>query len=551
MLQIVALFAIIVFVIGNCYQISIWNGGDVFVCLLEVEAKNMKATRDIENFNDNIMEKFLEKASISERKEINKVACISSSVLQGIIALAYLLEGIKGNRSWGYASFVLIVCAVPMIINWVLYKVNNDNEVANMRSIGIGFAAIYTVVLFTAQNDLVFSYVLPMFIILMVYNNRSFSVTIGSGAAIENILYVILYIAKNGITAEKLVTFEIQVLLVIICVAFFIMESSMLIKLEEVKVSRLEIEKIKVSQLLNRVMSISDSMIENVDEVTAKVTALQSSMDNTLVAMSEVSEGNNETAEAIQHQLVKTEEIQGYIASVQNATETIAKDMVDTNEAVAGGQSNVNDMSRLSQESEKASAAVAQALVSFQECTGKMNNITGIITSVATQTSLLALNASIEAARAGEAGRGFAVVATEISNLAGQTKQATDDIAGLIGELSGQVNVMSDTINTLLDSNNKQIEATNHTAESFDTISGIISKVDAQSQELEQLVGVLMTANEEIVNSIQTISAITEEVSAHSSETYTSSETNQEILSIVNGIVSELNENATQLKNES
>ena len=504
----------------------------------------------VKDFNSDLIDKFAQQAAMSEKKEINKVGCLASTVLQAVIALAYVMEGVKGNRSWLYVLVVVAFCVVPAIINWVIFNNIPDNKHANMRSIGIGFTLLYTIVLFTAQNDLVFTYVLPMLLILMIYNHRRFTAIIGTGATIENILYVIIYGVKNGISSEKLVTFEIQVLLIIMCVGFYVMVTKVLFKLEEVKVARLEVEKRKVSDLLDRIIEISDSMIGNVDAVTDKVSALQMSMDNTLIAMSEVSAGNNETADAIQNQLVKTEEILTYVSSVQMTTEDIAKDMADTNVAVSGGQANVNEMSRLSIETEEASADVADALAAFQDVTGKMNSITSIITHVAGQTSLLALNASIEAARAGEAGRGFAVVATEISNLAAQTKQATDDIGKLIESLSDQVDVMSNTITRLLDSNSKQSVAVSNTAESFDTITNIISRVDTRSKELESLVVELKSANEEIVSSIQTISAITEEVSAHSSETYSASETNQEILSAVNSIVDELNSNAVQLKNE-
>lgn len=497
-----------------------------------------------------LINKFIEKASISEKKEINKVGCITATVLQLIIAFAYLMEAVKGNRSWGYAAIVMAACIVPVVVNWLLYYSKPDNEMRNMRSIGIGFTILYTIVLFTAQNDLVFVYALPMLIILMLFNKRRFTIIIGSGATIENILYVVIYVTKNGLSAEKMVTFEIQILLIILCVVFFIMVSGMLAKISEIKLARIELEKNKVTELLSRLMSISDSMIGNVEEVTNKVGTLQMSMDNTLVAMSEVSAGNNETAEAIQNQIIKTEEIQNYIGAVHNVTENIAGVMEDTSSAVESGHGIVRYMSELSAESEKASADVVTALTAFQEVTGQMNKITGIITSVAGQTSLLALNASIEAARAGEAGRGFAVVASEISNLAGQTKKATDDITGLIDSLSSQVEIMSTTITTLLESNGKQMEAVNDTAESFDSITETVKRVNAQSHELEDLVKVLQSANEEIVGSIQTISAITEEVSAHSSETYSASEINQSILAEVNGIVESLNVNANDLKNE-
>ena len=190
-------------------------------------------------------------------------------------------------------------------------------------------------------------------------------------------------------------------------------------------------------------------------------------------------------------------------------------------------------------------------MLSKSKAVEKINTLTSAIGDISSQTSLLALNASIEAARAGEAGRGFAVVASEISNLAGQTTSATSDINDLISNISSQLNTMVDKINSLIETNKIQGETAARTAENFTAIDASIGEMKKQSNHLSVAVENLADANKEIVDSIQTISAITEEVSAHSSETYTASEMNQNTLKEVEQIVVQLSNDAQRLNEES
>ena len=148
----------------------------------------------------------------------------------------------------------------------------------------------------------------------------------------------------------------------------------------------------------------------------------------------------------------------------------------------------------------------------------------------AAETDLLSLNASIEAARAGEAGRGFSVVATEISGMATQTKDATGNIAELIQNVSGAIGEVVTVIRQMIDGIGSQREGTMRAADSFTAIEDSSYMIVDNLGELLQIVEALKTANQEIVDSIQTISATTEEVSAHASETLEAEERNREIL---------------------
>jgi methyl-accepting chemotaxis protein len=264
--------------------------------------------------------------------------------------------------------------------------------------------------------------------------------------------------------------------------------------------------------------------------------------------MDEVSTGTAESADAVQNQLIKTEEIQNHIDSVKQTTDTIMDHVEATAQAVEEGQKQITVMGHLTEQIDTAGKDVQAALATFSQTTSQMNSITELINNVADQTSLLALNASIEAARAGEAGRGFAVVATEISNLANQTSEATGDINRLIADINSQLGTMVDNIESLIKTGQEESECANKTADDFNLISQNVEDILSSSDGMKNSVSNLATANSEIVNSIQTISAITEEVTAHASTTYDSSEQNKQIVEHINNLVDDLNENAAELK---
>ena len=114
--------------------------------------------------------------------------------------------------------------------------------------------------------------------------------------------------------------------------------------------------------------------------------------------------------------------------------------------------------------------------------------------------------------------------------MATQTKDATGNIAELIQNVSGAIGEVVTVIRQMIAGIGSQREGTMRAADSCTAIEDCSYTIVDNLGEMLQIVEALKTANQEIVDSIQTISATTEEVSAHASETLEAEERNREIL---------------------
>jgi len=143
----------------------------------------------------------------------------------------------------------------------------------------------------------------------------------------------------------------------------------------------------------------------------------------------------------------------------------------------------------------------ARRMVEFGERTQEIGAIVRVITEVAQQTHLLAINATIEAARAGEAGRGFAVVAEEIRHLAENTSRSAERISRLVEEVAQG---SAEAIAAAQASNRQLEEGRDHLNAVADSLRNIVAAVTAGSDRV-QIINRL--AQEQMAGAEQTIKA--------------------------------------------
>ena len=482
----------------------------------------------------------------TELSRCNRFAMICHTVVVIIICVAYATEILKGARTPLYVGIIAVIGLIPVLMEWSLYKRDKEAH-AIMHVIGIGFMVFYAILLFTAQNALVFTYVILIILAVSVFCDMKFSIIMSGCILIMNLVQAGLGIATKGFGYSNMASVEIQVLLILIVCIESIGVTLVLKNNSAARMAELEEERGKTQNILDNVLKVSESMGIGIREIYDQVDQLSQTAIVTQQAMGQVNDGSAETAQAVQRQLTETENIRKKIKMVAKASDQISEYANHTNQVIREGQDVLNTLVEQVNNSVEDGKAITNKLSDLDEYIGQMNSIVELINDVTEQTGLLSLNASIEAARAGEAGKGFAVVASEINSMASKTSEATEDITTLIHNVGSSIEEVVKSVRCMISTIDKENQMTENTVASFQQISENASEIHQSTNSLTKSVDELNQANEAIMTSIQTISGVSDEVSRHASQTVDYERDNAGILRDVSAKTQNLKQLAEQL----
>lgn len=290
------------------------------------------------------------------------------------------------------------------------------------------------------------------------------------------------------------------------------------------------------------------------DEMGEMLNALGRGMENIKSVLLEVSEASEHVAASSQELSASAQETTGATEQVAATIEELTagaqtqsqevqrvsitvNQMADNMQTVADDMESVNDLAGNTNEAtESGSQFVKEATIQIASIKDKTDETSGVIkelghkskeiakivdmiTSIADQTNLLALNAAIEAARAGEQGRGFAVVADEVRKLAEESSRAAEEIASLINEIGIEAEKAVFTMQENTDRVDVGTEVISKVDKTFADIANHINDLSVKVQGVSSIVQEMAEGSKEITNAMQHVTEITEQAAAGMEET--------------------------------
>lgn len=276
-------------------------------------------------------------------------------------------------------------------------------------------------------------------------------------------------------------------------------------------------------------------------QLEENATATSGNVDSVETAVNEIATGATSQATETQRATEDVVMMGTMIENTSTQVENLNSAAVEMSNASASARDALEELNHINEKAIESIEVIYQQTHTTNESALKIKDVTELIASIAEETNLLSLNASIEAARAGDAGKGFAVVASQIQKLAEQSNASTKKIDDIIHMLLTDSENAVHTMEEVREVMHQQSEKVEQTKQVFGSVNQGIDQSISGMETISEHTRQLDHARENIVDTVQNLSAIAQENAASTEET-------NAVVMEIGGVMQQISGNAQELR---
>ena len=152
-------------------------------------------------------------------KRINTNLIRGWMIIVVVLLAAYYVEFLKGQRTWRYMIIFSVFVAGPALVCYLFYRKNREDAKLRYLIVG-GYLVMYAFVLLTGSTTMVFTYILPMLSLIVLYHQPNLVLCMGVMAVAANLIYDFNLFRAGKVTLENSKDIEIQIALLVLCFGF-------------------------------------------------------------------------------------------------------------------------------------------------------------------------------------------------------------------------------------------------------------------------------------------------------------------------------------------
>ena len=255
-----------------------------------------------------------------------------------------------------------------------------------------------------------------------------------------------------------------------------------------------------------------NSLIRNLRKLVQQVQTASISVSQTLTdneqTINSVASGANQQVQAITKTLEQIHNLTESIAEIGSFAVQAEEQVGYTNQALRDGDAAMNSTVDGFNAIRETVVETSEKVKLLEEASQKITKVVKLISGFASQTNMLALNASIEAARAGEEGQGFSVVANEVRTLAQRSAKATMEIRQLIEEIQFQSKDLSKAMEIGTEQVNNGSQLVEESRQRLTEIAFSSQRVNQLVQEIAESASEQVQTSEEVSRTIENVALI-------------------------------------------